>query len=141
MTSCAYCGDTVDIENGLCSAHVSELWLNLCRLDADKSNAFYTPWGSLSDRNSFCRWLFTARKAQSFRKPLAFWGRGYGWRLRKNPHWQKTFSEIYPSTWRLIKEGEGKMKRAGPGTRTRDILLGNNALIAVHSRNHPDRET
>lgn len=99
MTGCAFCGDTADIENGLCLAHVSELWNGLSGLDTDKSNAHYSPerYG-----NEFDRWFWRSRKAKPFRDPLVFYSTGHGWRLRKNPHWSKTFSDLYPFAWELL---------------------------------------
>lgn len=55
------------------------------------------------DRRSRVRgaWILEG-KYKHFRDGILFYSRGWGWRLRKKPHWKTVFAERFPNTYALI---------------------------------------
>lgn len=59
--------------------------------------------GHYTDYNRTGGFIYEGKYVR-FRTGILFFSTGWGWRLRKKPHWREVFAQRFPNTYALITE-------------------------------------
>ncbi len=97
MASYASPNGTLVIEGGIPTGKILEVWNTCCRLERQGNTGEYALRGHGREIMDLKRCKANAAMIE-LRKAIMFYSRGWGWRLRKNPHWETTLKTMFPKT-------------------------------------------
>lgn len=88
---------TLTMEGGIPVSAILRVWETCCRLERNGNTGEYALRLHGREIMDLKRCKANADMI-ALRKTIMFYSRGWGWRLRKNPHWQETLKTKFPKT-------------------------------------------